>query len=121
MSTPADTICAASVPASALESLAGLRRESGIGVILAGDRAWLCWEPGTGIPQGRLMALPGVEPYEHRDGHWYRFGPRLPSFGLPLNDGEPLPLHRVLVPLPIEPLPPASAPVKAALLRLVCE
>ncbi len=110
----------ASLPLITLAALADLRREAGITVTTAGDRVWVCWEPGTEAVVRRLMPLPGAELYTRREGHWYRFGHHLPAFGLPVEDQEAsIPLYRAITPEPVQAVMPDGTPSSSARLRLV--
>src|SRR5262245_605026 len=113
-------IACASIPAGELGALAELRREREVTVTLDGDRAWVQWEPGNRPVLERILPLPGAELYDRRDGHWYRFGHRLPSFGLPIDQGkvESMPLDRAITPVRVEPIGPTDpepAPVRLQL------
>jgi hypothetical protein len=111
----------ASLPASQLGALAELRREREVTVTLAGDRAWVRWTPANRPVLERVLPLPGAELYDNRGGLWYRIGDRLPSFGLPIDQGqvESMPLDRAITPLRVEPMGATeSAPVPMRL-RLV--
>src|SRR3954464_1996597 len=113
-----DLIECASLPASTLAALAGLRREPGVTVTLEGDRAWVRWDPASTAVLDRVRPIAGAELYARRDRHWYRLGHRLPAFGLPVDDGAGVPLHRAVTPLPVRPGPPGTAatgPVELAL------
>src|SRR5690349_7222139 len=96
-----ESIECACIPAAALAELADLRRELGVSVTLSGDRAWVRWGTGSASVLTRVRPIAGCELYARRSGHWYRPGHRLPSFGLPVDDGRGQPLHRAVVPLPV--------------------
>jgi hypothetical protein len=115
--TPDQARCA-SLPASALAALADLRRNPGLSVAHAGDRVWVTWTPGDEAIVPRLMAIPGVELYDRRDDLWFRRGCRLPSFGLPPDEGEAVPLHRAIVPGPVESILSEGIPPSPARLTL---
>src|SRR5947199_8769895 len=93
----------ACLPVSALAGLADLRREPGVTVTLAGDRAWVRWNPASDAVLRRVLPLPGAELYQRRGVLWVRLGHRLPSFGLPIDGGEPVPLPRPVLPSPAGP------------------
>lgn len=100
----------ASLPASSLDSLADLRRESGLRVLLEGDRAWLRWDGGDPSFAHRLMALPEVEIFRKgEDGHWRGPGRRLPAFDLPTHNPGFTTLVHAIAPLPFEPVAPPPA------------
>src|SRR5689334_9020326 len=120
MASPLEHVCCARLPATSLPALAGLRCRSGVTVALAGGAAWVRWDAGDEAVLRRLLPLPGVELFARRGEHWHRFGDHLPAFGLPLEAGEALPLHRAIVPEPVRPEPPgddAPAPARLALVR----
>lgn len=84
--------------ATELPVLADLRRETRLRVVAEGARVWVTWE-GDGDPiRERILALPGSEVFERRDGLWFRRGCRLPCFGLPVERDEGVSLSRALVP-----------------------
>jgi hypothetical protein len=110
----------ACLPVSALAELADLRREPGVTVVCAGDRAWVRWEPASEAVLRRVLPLPGAELYERRGELWYRHGHRLPSFGLPVDRDERIPLSTAVLPEPVHPDPPAGVvpgPVSLSLVR----
>lgn len=120
MATPLEHARCALVPAAALGTLADLRREGGIEVVMDGDRAWVRWADGPAGVVERLLPVPGAELFERRGAHWHRLGHALPSFDLPWNGpAEPLPLASVVVPAPIAPTPPDASPPGPAQLSLV--
>src|SRR5947209_1907634 len=100
----------ASLPASALAALADLRREPGVTVTPAGDRAWVRWPPGARAVLRRVLPLAGAELYTRRDGLLYRLGHRLPAFGLPPDGGASVPLARAVTPEPVTAEPPTGGP-----------
>jgi hypothetical protein len=103
--SPLRDVCCASLPAEALPVLAGLRAEPGIDLALADGRAWVRWEAGDEEVRRRVLPVPGVELYVHREGHWHRFGRHLPALDFP-PDLEYRPLYQVLFPAPVQPVPP---------------
>jgi hypothetical protein len=109
----------ACVHVSALAELVDLRREPGVTVTLAGDRAWIRWDPASGAILRRVLPLPGAELYERRGELWFRHGHRLPSFGLPIQGAEAVPLHRAVLPMPAHPEPPVGVPSPPVELTLV--
>jgi len=104
MNSVFDQVSYACIPAESLPALVELRCESGIRVALAGERAWVRWEPGNEAVLFRLLAVPGVAFYRFRDGLWYRHGQYLPSFGLP-GDMPTQRLDQILTPAPVRPEP----------------
>ena len=116
-----DQVSCASLPLDSLPALADLRRAEGISVTLAGDRAWVRWEPGDEFILRGILPLPGSELYVRRGAHWYKLGSRLPSFGLPVDQRmmEAHPLHRAVVPRPVWPEPPGDEPVATVAVTLV--
>jgi hypothetical protein len=120
-----DVRCA-SIPVEDLSVLADLRREPGIRVTIARDRAWVCWDDGTGseatrrILVGRLLPLAGVEIFASRDGRWHRPGESLPAFDVPIGDGSTgYALDRLILPEPLVASRPEGDAAKPAHLRLV--
>jgi hypothetical protein len=111
MNSVFDRVCCAYIPAESLPVLADLRCEPGIRVALAGERAWVRWEPGNEAVLFRFFAVPGVTFYRYQDGLWYRHDQSLPSFGLP-DDLPTQPLAEVLTPAPLEPEPSPLAPIQ---------
>ena len=121
MPEDAEIIACASLPASRLAALADLRREPGVTVTLAGDRAWVRWEPNSSAVLDRLRPIAGAELYALRGGLWRRLGHRLPAFGLPTEGGEGSPIHRVVVPLAVQPESPGAERANPIRLALVSE
>lgn len=111
----------ASLPASRLAVLADLRREPGVTVTLWGDRAWVRWDRASAVVLDRVRPIVGAELYARRDGLWYRLGHRLPAFGLPVDNGDGMPLHRVVSPLPVRPVPPGTGTIRPVELALVLD
>jgi hypothetical protein len=103
-----DQTCAAGLPAVEIVALADLRGAPGIRVILAGDRAWVRWSPGDERVLRRVLAVPGVELYDRRNGAWHPHGRSLPAFGVPLDSDEMLTLDRAITPLPVRPSMPGQ-------------
>lgn len=86
-----------------LRVLADFRGRLEIRVLIAGDRAWVCWPAGSEIVgpilSGRILPLEGVELFTERGGHWYRLGAHLPALDVPFRDlEEGIELDRVLIP-----------------------
>src|SRR5437868_6067672 len=104
-----DQVTCARLPLAELAVLAPLRRDGGIRVLLTADRAWVRWESGDDPVLRRVVPVRGVELYAERDGLWYRPGHALPAFGIPSERSESWrALDRVLVPAPVEVVPPTG-------------
>ncbi len=116
--SPVDRVTCASLPASALGVLAGLRRSAGISVRVEGDRAWVWWDEGDEAPLRAVLPVEGVELFEDRGGAWFRAGRHLPSRDVP-DPGQAVPLARAVWPAPFEAEPPGAGPLGAVGLRLV--
>jgi MoxR-vWA-beta-propeller ternary system domain bpX2 len=117
-SAPRLTACrAARVPAAGLDALGPLRARGGVGVV-PGDPAWVTWENDRPDLVVALLAVPGAELFEPRDGRWFRPGSPLPAFDVP-PAGEPVPLERLLHPAPFAPTEPAAGEPRRLPLRLV--
>ncbi len=103
----------ASLPVDELRVLAGLRREPGIRVVIAGARAWVRWstrahsDRDSGLVARTLMAARDAELFVERGGTWYRLGAHLPAFEVPFRDGaDGAPLDAVVIPSPVTALRP---------------
>ncbi|HKB00802.1 MAG TPA: hypothetical protein VKD90_01220 [Gemmataceae bacterium] len=114
---PLDGCRAARVPATGLEALAPLRARGGVRVV-DGDPAWVTWDGDRPDVVAALVAIPGAELFEPRDGHWFRPAARLPAFDLP-PAGVPVPLERAVVPASEVPTEPADREPRRVPLRLV--
>jgi MoxR-vWA-beta-propeller ternary system domain bpX2 len=114
-----DAIRCASLPATALAALADLRRERGVAVTVAEDRAFVRWSSESEEVLRRVRPIAGVELYSRRGGLWYRHGHHLPTFGLPIDEEESVSLHRAVTPNPVRPEPPAGIPPRPVELTLV--
>src|SRR4051812_14008154 len=124
MSSQGLDIGCASIPVRHLPVLADLRGRAVIRVSVVGDRAWICWEPGSElVPQvvlERLLPVPGAEVFTRHAESWYRPDEHLPVFAVPVGDGsEGIPLERVLVPRRMTALRPADVAPSPIPLRLV--
>jgi len=119
MSAPLDRIECACLPESSLAALADLRHEPGVMVRVGEGRAWVRWEPENSAILERLRPIAGVELYARSGGLWRRLGHRLPSFGVPDDDEEGVPLSRMLIPLPLRPEPIGIARFEPVALTLV--
>jgi len=92
-------VSCARIPASSLGALAALRASPDVGVVQDGDRPWILFREGNERALIAVLAVPGAELYERREGRFRRHGSRLPCAGPP--PVEALPLHRALVPEPL--------------------
>jgi hypothetical protein len=111
----------ASIPATALPTLASLRASPDVQVQILGDRVWLRWPGNAGEVLRLLLPVPGAAFFVWHQGHWYPQDSRLPTSAIP-DLSDPSQLHRVLIPEPVQPTPPAihsGRPVEVALRR--CE
>src|SRR5947207_5394221 len=120
MNSVFDQIIYACIPAASLSVLADLRCESHIGVALAGERAWVHWEPWNEAVLFRLLAVPGVAFYRLRGGLWYRHDQCLPAFDLP-GELTTQCLDQVLTPAPVRPEPCTLPPLQPKQARLVLD
>jgi hypothetical protein len=117
MKTPFDDIACASIPAGSMAQLAGLRCEPGVEVALETGRLWVRFEAGSERVVRGLLPLTGVELFAFRDGVWRRLGESLPAFDFP-KAPRFKPLHQVLFPAPMLPLPAGAAPIDRMQLTL---
>jgi hypothetical protein len=104
MTSPLHEVCCARLPADQLPALAGIRCAPGVRVALAGASAWVCWEVGDEPVLRRILPVAGVRLYLRREGRWFRHGQHLPDFEV-LENLNYRPLHDVLTPAPVRPLP----------------
>jgi hypothetical protein len=117
MARPLRDVCCACLPAESLPALAGLRADDAVVVALADGRAWVRWPAGDDQVLRRLLPVLGVELYISRGGRWHRHGRHLPALDFPA-ELEYRPLHQVLFPAPVQPLPPRAAAPERILLGL---
>jgi MoxR-vWA-beta-propeller ternary system domain bpX2 len=125
VTTAWEEIRCASFRADDLRVLADLRGRGEIRVMLAGDRAWVCWPTDSGmildILVGRILPLEGVELFTERGGRWYRLWDHLPAFGVPFRDGDDgVLLDRLLIPDKLSAQRPErriSGPLRVGLVR----
>jgi hypothetical protein len=110
-------VCCARLPADALRVLADLRATTGITVALDGESAWVRWESSDDQVLCRLWPVAGVELYVFQGGRWHRFGRHLPALDFPTHL-EYRPLHQVLFPAPVLPVPPRTTPLQPLRLSL---
>lgn len=121
MANPFADVCLARLPLSSLAALAVVRALPGAEVRADGAWAWVRWEAGQDAVLRRVLPVAGAELYEAREGKWYRHGAHLPAFDVP-DGGNFRPLHQVLFPAPVSPLPgPARRPWQPVRLGLVPE
>lgn len=113
---PLDACRAARLPLAGLVTLAPLRASGGVQVIVD-DPAWLTWDAPRPDVIAALLAVPGVELFEPRDGRWFRPGDRLPAFDVP-RPGDPVPLDRAVIPAPFAATEPGDRELKRVPLRL---
>jgi hypothetical protein len=100
-----------------LAALAPLRAVSGVRVIV-GDLTWVTWDAPRPDVVAAVLAIPGVELFEPRDGRWYRPGDRLPVFTVP-PPGDPIPLDRAVIPGPFAAMEPGDRELPQMPLRLM--
>jgi MoxR-vWA-beta-propeller ternary system domain bpX2 len=118
MSHPLQACRAARIPASGLALLAPLRATAGI-LVIPGEPAWLTWEGQRPDVIAAVLAIPGAELFEPRDGRWFRPGERLPVSELP-PPGDAVPIDRAIIPAMVahvEPPPRAIRRVPSQLVR----
>ncbi len=96
-------VTVARLPLDALPAVAARRAAPGVRVALAGEYAWLRWEPGDEETLHAVLPIRGVELYTFRQGRWYRLGQHLPSFRMP-DESAFQGLSQVLFPSPFEAL-----------------
>ncbi len=114
---PWAAVAAARLPASRLDALAPVRGRSDVVVLPAGDSAWVQWTTSHADVIRCLLPVPDVELFTTRDGHWFRFGRRVPVADRP-PDAEGRPVAGQLVPGPITPTPPSATPIEPVALTL---
>jgi hypothetical protein len=117
MTMPLQDVGCARLPAAALPALAEVRCASGVEVALDGGRAWVRWPAGQEEVLRRLLPVAGVQLYAWRDGRWHAPGCHLPAFEVPQRL-EFRPLHQVLVPAPVNPVPAPAPRLQPARLEL---
>jgi hypothetical protein len=117
---PLDACRAARLPPAALAALAHLRAAGGVQVVV-GESAWVTWDGPRPDVLAAVLAAPGAELFEPRDGRWFRPGDTLPAFDVP-PIGEPVLLDRVVIPAAFAATGPGDREVRRLPLRLVrCE
>jgi MoxR-vWA-beta-propeller ternary system domain bpX2 len=118
---PLSACRAARVPIGGLAALAPLRAKGGVHVVMDKATAWVSWDGDRRDVVDALLAVPGVEWFESRDGRWFGFGSRLPTFDVPPG-GESIALARALVPAPFAPAEAdARGPARVSLRLVRCE
>ena len=115
--TTLDQASCARMPASALASLAALRRVEGISVVTEGGHVWVFWEPGDERVLRSVLPVVGVELFEKRGDAWHRAGRRLPAFDVPPVI-EPIGLDRAVTPEPFTAEMASGAALRPVVLRL---
>jgi hypothetical protein len=120
MPAPLHDVCCASLPPESLAALAAVRELTEVRVALAAGRAWVRWEPGEERVLRAVLPVSGVELYVRRDGRWHRHGHHLPAFDFPAQLDE-RPVHQVLTPAPVRPVPPPSVQPRPIALALVAD
>jgi hypothetical protein len=105
MPSTLDRAVAALLPRAGLAALAGVRCRDDVQVIVNGERAWVTWPAATEAVWQALLAVPGIEFFESRDGRWHGLGRRLPRVDVPLS-GEAKRLEALLFPAPVQAEPP---------------
>jgi hypothetical protein len=118
MTSPLHDVCLASLPRGELAALAPLRGTPGIRVGFEGGRAWVRWHAGDEQVLRCVLPLAGVRLYAPRDGGWIQVGRHLPAFDVPAALDE-RPLHDVLTPAPVQPVPPPALELRPVALTLV--
>lgn len=114
---PLDACRAARLPLAGLAALAPLRAAGGVRIIVD-DRAWVAWDAPRPDVVAAVLAVPGAELFEPRDGRWVRPGDRLPAFDVP-PPGDPIPLDRAVIPGPFAAMEPGDRELKRVPLCLV--
>jgi hypothetical protein len=107
MAASLSDICCASFPAKFLAALADVRCVPGVRVALTSERTWLRWDNADERVLRAVLPIPGVKLYVQRDGNWFRHGHHLLALEV-LADLVYRPLHEVLTPAPVLPLPPPT-------------
>lgn len=116
---PWKDVSAARLAVAHLAALAAVRDQPDVRVHADGESAWVRWPAGKTDVVLCLLPVPGVEFFTHRDGHWFRFGSRLPTTDNPPS-GDGRPVSAVLFPAKFEPVLPrveTTRPVRLGLVR----
>ncbi len=114
----------ASIPVDELATLADVRDQPGILVSMDRARAWITWEIDSDqireLLVRRILPISGTVLFTRRGGHWYRLGEHLPAFDVPPDESATgVPLHRVVLPMPVTARRPAVDRAGPAAIRLV--
>jgi hypothetical protein len=120
MTSPLLDVCCASLPPASLAALAAVRDLSGVFVALSGSRAFVRWEASEERILGAVLPVSSLELFVEREGLWYRFGQHLPAFDFPAH-ADYKPLHQVLTPAPVSPIPARPLSGQPVPLRLVAD
>jgi GNAT superfamily N-acetyltransferase len=91
---------AARMPKERLSLLAPLRRLSSVRIVETAYDAWVVWEGDMPSVVRALLPAAGLMLYSRHNGVWRPFGAAVPDFEVPLI-GEPIALHRAVLPAPI--------------------
>jgi hypothetical protein len=118
--TTVQNVSCASLPEESLTALAALRNQPDITVALMHGRAWVRWPAGDEVVLRAVLPVAGVQLYVQHAEHWHRYGRHLPAFDLPM-DARYRPLHQLLTPAPIRPLPPPANHHKPVAVKLVAD
>jgi hypothetical protein len=114
---PWAAVAVARLPASRLDALAPVRGRPDVVIVPAGDSAWVRWTASHAEVIRCLLPVPDVELFTTRDGHWFRFGRRVPVADRP-PEVEGRPVAGLLLPGPIVPTPPTTTPIEPVALAL---
>jgi hypothetical protein len=112
-------VSAARLAVAHVAALAPVRNQDDVRVHTDGESAWVRWPAGKPDVVRCLLPVSGVEFFTHRDGHWFRFGSRLPTAESPPS-GDGRPVSAVLFPAKFEPALPTvetAPPVRLGLVR----
>ncbi len=102
-----------------LAALADFRVDSGIRVVVSGDRVLARLPQGASEAVERLLAVRGVELFVENHAGRYRLGDRIPAFDIDWNEDHSIPLDQVLIPGFVRAELPASTEPEPAAFRLV--
>ncbi len=101
-------VVAARVPEHRLDALAPVRDRPDVLIVREGAIAWVRWAASHADVIRCLLPVPDVELFTTRDGHWFRFGRRVPASDRP-PQGDARPLAGLVVPDRIEPISPPTS------------
>lgn len=102
-----------------LAALADFRVDSGIRVVVSGDRVLARIPQQASAAVERLLAVRGVELFVENHAGMYRLGDRIPAFDIDWNEDHSIPLDQVLIPGFVRAELPASTEPEPAAFRLV--